>query len=213
MIEFEIVDGAMLASDVVVPPSPSLYNQILRVAQNADDKVQKVLNEIESGIVPAFRDYNNGAPVRVWTGTMKDYLAKKDSFPDGVLSVITDQNAEYIVSISNYENSGSIVKYSGGMAEAIFYKTINIPLTDTYGPFFVSPLFVLSFPEFVTTKPTSCVINVVGTPEKNMLAFIACSGTWSETQTQTFKVFSNLSNATGGITLEFRVRYNTSSGE
>lgn len=198
----EVAKGAITVSTAQPSnPTPDVYSQILKIANDAKAIAQGVRAEFESGVVPALRDQNSQRGFRIWTGTAEEY-ADQDPLPNGVMAVITDVGAEYILS-----KTDGITRYSGGTAEVLYRTTINdIHVNISSGGLFKSPTFRLDYPSYVARQPYFVTVSIAKTAD-NFPAMIQVIGEGTATQTPLISVVSDVQNDSASVTLEVRATF------
>lgn len=89
-----VVKGA-ITIETAVPgePTPDVYSQILKIADDARKIAQGVKDDFEAGAIPALEEQNSNKGFRFWVGTKGEYEAQKDTMLPGTFCVITDDTS------------------------------------------------------------------------------------------------------------------------
>ncbi len=90
LIKYKIVRGAPVGDATSVPPTASVYEQLLALAGETRDIAQSVRDDFDAGAIPALEEQNSNKGFRFWVGTKDEYEAQKDSMTPGTFCVITD---------------------------------------------------------------------------------------------------------------------------
>lgn len=90
LIKYKIAQGAPVGDATSVPPTASVYEQLLALAGETRDIAQSVRDDFEAGAIPALEEQNSNKGFRFWVGTKDEYEAQKDTLLPGTFCVITD---------------------------------------------------------------------------------------------------------------------------
>lgn len=94
LVKYKVEEGTPAGDATTVPPTADVYQQLLALSVETKDIAQSVRDDFDAGAIPALQEQNKKAGFMFWVGTKAEYKAQKDTLPENVLCIVTDDTTE-----------------------------------------------------------------------------------------------------------------------